>query len=274
MKQKKTNILKGFIGKLPLQPQKQDQEKISWLNEKILKHQEDQQVKSISLGKFNVFYKRPYELLHTYTEIFTNGIYLFHCATEAPFIIDCGSNIGMSVLNFKTQYPKAKVIAFEPDSNNFELLKKNIETNQLKNVELRQAAVWTQTGKISFEASATEASHISEREESGKQVDSQRLADLLSSVSEVHFMKIDIEGAEWQVIRDCAEELHKVQNLFLEYHGKANETQKLKDIFGILQRAGFSVYVQNAADNLRHPFVNKTTDTIYDVQLNLYCYKF
>jgi FkbM family methyltransferase len=180
----------------------------------------------------------------------------------------------MSVLNFKTQYPKAKVIAFEPDSNNFELLKKNIETNQLKNVELRQAAVWTQTGKISFEASATEASHISEREESGKQVDSQRLADLLSSVSEVHFMKIDIEGAEWQVIRDCAEELHKVQNLFLEYHGKANETQKLKDIFEILQKAGFSVYIQNAADNLRHPFVNKTTDTIYDVQLNLYCYKF
>jgi FkbM family methyltransferase len=270
---KKANILKGFIGKLPLQPQNQEAVKISWLNEKILKHQEDQQTKSILLGKYKFFFQRPYELLHTYSEIFTKGIYLFKCATDAPLIIDCGSNIGMSVLNFKTQYPKAKVIAFEPDSNNFELLKKNIEANHLADVTLHKAAVWTQNGKITFESNATEASHISEHKEGGNEVDSIRLADLLSSLPEIHFLKIDIEGAEWPVIRDCARELHKVQNLFLEYHGKANETYKLKDIFDILENAGFAVYVQNAADNLQYPFVNKTTDTIYDVQLNLYSYK-
>lgn len=273
MKQKKTNILKGIIGKLPLNRQKPDKKKINWLNEKILKHQEDKQVKSISLGKFKVFYQRPYELLHTYTEIFSNGIYQFQSSTEEPIIIDCGSNIGMSVLNFKSQYPKARILAFEPDTNNFELLKKNVEVNQLENIELHKAAIWIQTGKISFESNATEASHISENKGQGQEVDSQRLADLLSSLSVVHFLKIDIEGAEWQVIRDSAGELQKVQNLFLEYHGKAHETQKLKDIFEILERAGFAVYVQNAADNLSHPFVNKTTDTIYDVQLNLYCYK-
>jgi hypothetical protein len=75
------------------------------------------------------------------------------------------------------------------------------------------------------------------------------------------------------VIRDCAGDLRKVQNLFLEYHGKTNETRKLIEIFEILEKAGFAIYVQNAADNLQYPFVNKTTDTIYDVQLNLYCYK-
>jgi hypothetical protein len=124
MKQKKANILKGFIGKLPPHRQKGEQEKISWLNEKILKHQEDRQIKSISIGNFTVYYRRPYELLHTYTEIFTKGIYSFRCTTEAPLIIDCGSNIGMSILNFKTQYPKSRIIAFEPDNSNFEILKK------------------------------------------------------------------------------------------------------------------------------------------------------
>lgn len=270
---KKANILKGFIGKLPLHRQLLSNKKISWLNEKILKHQEDRQVKSITLGKFRVYYRRPYELLHTYTEIFSKGIYQFETLEEQPLIIDCGSNIGMSVLNFKTQYPKAKIIAFEPDTNNYELLKQNVTINRLENVELNKAAIWIETGKISFEANATEASHISEKNEGAQKVDSQRLADLLSSVSVVHFLKIDIEGAEWQVVRDCAGELHKVQNLFLEYHGKADDTQKLKDIIEILQRAGFAIYVQNAADNLHYPFINKTTDTIYDVQLNLYCYK-
>jgi hypothetical protein len=41
----------------------------------------------------------------------------------------------------------------------------------------------------------------------------------------------------------------------------------------ILDQAGFAVYVQNAADNLQRPFLTKTTNTIYDVQLNLFCYK-
>src|SRR6266487_3582389 len=49
-----------------------------------------------------------------YNETFKYNQYRFTADTSAPFILDCGSNIGVSVVYFKTLYPQAKIIAFEP----------------------------------------------------------------------------------------------------------------------------------------------------------------
>ena len=84
---------------------------------------------------------------------------------------------------------------------------------------------------------------------------------------------MDIEGAEYEVVKDCAPYLHKIENFFLEYHGKANETYKLNELLKIVEAAGFKVYIKMAADNLDQPFYQKDTGTIYDVQLNIFCYK-
>ena len=273
MKKVAANILKATVGKLPTLKQSPKFEDLSWYNIKVLKHQEDHLEKIFHFGLMPVHYRRPYELLHAFTEIFVRGIYRFRAATDAPLIIDCGANIGMSVLNFKRQYPKAKVIAFEPDHGNFQLLSKNVTANDLPHVTLKQAAVWTANGSISFSSEASEASHIAADGSGSQVVTAFRLADLLAAEERIDFLKIDIEGAEWPVIQDCAPVLGKVQHLFLEYHGKTSETYKLAGIMNILQDAGFSVYVQNAADALSKPFLNKTTNTIYDVQLNLYCFK-
>lgn len=268
-----SNIVRGILGRLAGSNKTGNANSIPWAKEKFIKHQDDTSVKSITLGNFVVAYKRPYELLHTYSEIFGNEIYRFTAADASPLIIDCGSNIGMSVLYFKQLYPDASIIAFEPDQSNFALLKKNIEVNKLQHIELNQSAVWTKNGTIFFEASESEASRISNSRDNAREVKSERLADLLSRQKKVDFLKIDIEGAEWEVIKDCAAFLTVVQHMFLEYHGKTNDTQRLNELLQIVRDKGFSVYIQNAADNLRHPFVNKTTSTPFDVQLNLYCYK-
>jgi FkbM family methyltransferase len=267
-----SNIAKGIWGRLTGKHRKDDGLGISWMQEKILKHQDDNSIKKIVLDNTTVYYKRPYELLHTWREIFGRQIYRFNTATDDPLIIDCGANIGISSMYFKKQFPASKLIAFEPDGNNFELLKKNL-AGDLQTCDLRQEAVWIENGTISFDASESEASRISEKNATGKPVKCIRLADLLSEFKSVDFIKIDIEGAEYEVIKDCASVLSRVQNMFLEYHGKTNETFKLNELLQIVRNNGFSVYVQNAADTLEHPFVNKTTATPYDVQLNLYCYK-
>jgi FkbM family methyltransferase len=262
------NIIKGALRKR----KPHNFRKIPWMREKILKHTEDRKVKHLKLGGFDIDYRRPYELLHTYRDIFENEIYRFTAVSKKPLIIDCGSNIGLSILYFKLVYPESKVIAFEPDAGNFELLQKNVGSNRLNDVELHYAAVWTIDGMISFESNASEASHISQ-EGNGQKVKAISLNKILSGVASVDFLKIDIEGAEWDVIRDCRGNLPKVKNLFLEYHGKVNDTRKLNDLLDILHETGFMVYVRNAADNLDHPFVEKRTNTPYDVQLNLFCYK-
>lgn len=203
-----------------------------------------------------------------------NEIYKFESATTNPVIIDCGANIGMSVIYFKLLYPTAFIEAFEPDAATFEILAKNCSVNNLSTVTLKKAAVWTHNDVISFSASESEASRVLEKSEPQEiTVTAVRLADVLQKHPNVDFLKMDIEGAEWSVVQDIVPELKRVQNFFLEYHGKSWETYKLNDIMGILKSSGFSVYIKNAADNLRHPFVEKTTNSLYDVQLNLFCYR-
>ena len=267
------NIVKGLVGRLRNGAAMKKSGELGWLQKKLLKNQDDQAVKLYAFKNFKVSYKRPYELLHTYEELFEKQLYLFQSQSAFPLIVDCGANIGLSTLYFKTAYPQARVIVFEPDASNFQLLSQNCMQNGLQQVELHQAAVWIENGFISFDAKETEGSRIAENSENGHHVKSIRLADLLESETKIDFLKIDIEGAEYEVLKDAAPQLYKVENFFLEYHGKANETYKLNEIFAILKEAGFAVYIKMAADNLHHPFVQKATGTIYDVQLNLFCYR-
>jgi FkbM family methyltransferase len=269
------NIVKGIIGKFKPKVTPTRFKDISWTVEKILKHEEDQHIKQkkLSIGLIN--YKRPYEVLHTYRELFCKEIYQFNCNTDTPIILDCGSNIGLSVLYFKTIYPKAKVWAFEPDAANFELLTKNIACNNLQNVIAEPAAVWIQDGTINFSGNGSEASRIDENntDSSIGAVPCIRLKNLLCKFESIDFLKMDIEGGEYKVITDCADELHRVNHFFLEYHGKTTDTHHLTELLEIVDKQGFQAYIRNAADALGHPFIQQQTNTQFDVQLNIFCYK-
>lgn len=267
------NIINGVLGKIRRKKNKGHFPAISWWQEKRLKHEEDRQKKILNIGTLKIIYKRPYEVLHTYRELFEDEIYNFSTDTSSPFIIDCGANIGMSVLYFKKLYPNATLVAFEPDNENFQLLKENTAANHLTNVELRQAAVWKENGTLSFSSAGTQDSQIvmNSNTTQAVQVKAERLADLLQH-RKVDFLKIDIEGAELDVLKDCEPQLTNVENLFVEYHGKASETEKLTQLLDILKKY-YKVYLKLAADNMEHPFVTKSTKGSFDVQLNIFCYK-
>lgn len=246
---------------------------LSWLREKILKHEEDQSLKTITLGDLRLTYRRPYEVLHTYKELFETEIYDFKADTSHPFIIDCGANIGLSVLYFKKRYPGASILAYEPDESNFGLLQQNVAQNHLQGVECRRKAVWINNNTLSFASDGSQGSKIADHD-TGKrqvQVQAERLADVLQT-QKVDFLKIDIEGAEVDVLKDCEPFLQNVQQLFVEYHGKAEESEKLSQLLQIV-KGQFKVYIKMAADHLDHPFVSKSTGHSFDVQLNIFCYR-
>src|SRR5882762_457790 len=54
----------------------------------------------IALMGFKVSYFEPKQLRHLFRELFEKGTYLFHTDSSQPLILDCGSNIGMSILFF------------------------------------------------------------------------------------------------------------------------------------------------------------------------------
>jgi len=99
-----------------------------------------------------------------------------------------------------------------------------------------------------------------------------RLKEFLNK--KVDFLKIDIEGAEYAVLKDIAGDLHRVQNMFLEYHGTFSQNGELGEIIKIIDEAGFNFYIKEAAPIYLTPFYRtKNPNTVYDVQLNLFCFR-
>jgi FkbM family methyltransferase len=268
-----TNILKGIGKRWSKKTGHNNQHRLGWFEEKILKHKDDQLPKQHHFSQFVLNYIRPYEVIKTYKEIFGTEIYQFSTSTKNPVILDCGANIGISTLYFAINYPTSTIYAFEPDKSIFNILSKNIKDNKLTNVVAYNDAIWTTDCTLSFSNKGSEASQIDMTGISSTKVNAIKFSHFLSKLEHIDFVKMDIEGAEFEVIQDCANYLHKIEHLFLEYHGTCSETEKLNSLLEIVKNAGFKVYIKMAADDLAKPFMEKNTGTPFDVQLNIFCYK-
>jgi FkbM family methyltransferase len=187
-----------------------------------------------------------------------------------PEIIDCGANIGLSVIYLKQLFPDAKIIAFEPDGRNFDLLKRNVESFNLSDVEVRKEAVWIANGPVSFMSSGSMDSRIDNQPNTANPpVPGVRLKEYLNK--KIDFLKIDIEGAEYQVLMDIGEDLKNAKNVFIEFHCLYEQLKELKEIFELLENNGFTYYIKEAYPIFQHPFIqNKDAQVPFDVQLNIF----
>ena len=208
---------------------------------------------------------------YTYKEIFFRETYAFNADSPAPRIIDGGANIGLSVLYFKTRWPDAQVVAFEPDENVFRVLQANVESFRLSDVTLVNAALWNEETTLEFFAQGADAGRLypPQQDSQTQQVTAQRLTRYLSEP--VDMLKLDIEGAEVDVILDCADQLHHVKNLLIEYHSFDSEPQRLDELLRLLREVGFRVqlHTQFAA---RQPLVLQELQLGMDLQINVFAY--
>lgn len=220
-----------------------------------------------------VLVNSPFWYLHGLKEIFIDRTYAFHSDTFTPRIIDCGANIGLSILFFKSIYPEARIIAFEPDADIFRILNQNLSNFYLTDVEVINKAVWMNNKGVRFHQDGGVGGSIDLHEDaefSQAITPSARLKDFLAEP--VDFLKIDIEGAETTVLEDCAEDLHSVRQLFIEYHSHPETAQTLDKILLILRKNGFRYYIKEAWENMKHPFLEKR-GIYYDLQLNIFAYR-
>lgn len=65
-------------------------------------------------------------------------------------IVDVGANIGTYVLNFR-RITAAHIVAFEPNPESYALLARNVNANELENVELRNVACGSSSGTLTFQ---------------------------------------------------------------------------------------------------------------------------
>ena len=236
---------------------------------KILKHLPGGKLRKWRIGGKQLLFNSPEELIHGLKEIFVDKIYEQTLPPNA-YILDCGANIGLSVIYFKRICPSAHIIAFEPDPLNFEILNYNLRSFQLDKVEVNQAAIWKEKTRLTFSSTGSMGSSLSTTDPSGIEVPTVRLKDLL--VRPVDFLKLDIEGAEYEVIRDAADALAFVKTMFVEYHGRFDQNQELLEILAIIQKAGFRFYLREASPVYPVPFKQERKGQLpFDVQLNIFC---
>ena len=174
--------------------------------------------------------------------------YYFKTDNSEPVIIDCGSNFGLSLFYYKKIYPNSKIICFEPLSSMREILKSNIDNNQWSNIRLEPYALWKEDCTMVFKVPLDDfmAGSLTER----------RLNDNINFIEEnvkcttlskylnqkVDFLKIDIEGAELDVLIEAKEFLKNVNYLFCEYHHSL-ESPNLGKIISILEEVGFDINI-------------------------------
>jgi FkbM family methyltransferase len=219
-----------------------------------------------------LFYTSPYWLLHSIQEIFIEKTYNFtNRKNDELYIIDCGSNIGLGPIFWNRLYPNAKILCFEPDPNIFKLLLENTRHIKKDSIKYENKAVWISEKNISFEADGNLGGKISDKT-SNQLVETVRLKDVLNQ--NVDFLKIDIEGAEFDVLKDCQDNLSFVKNIFIEYHSNPLEPQILSNLLRIIADAGFRYYIKEAWVNRQQPYIEKSLNqSVYDLQLNIFGYR-
>lgn len=248
--------------------------KISESDKFILSNKPSFETGVINIDNIVFSYSDAKGFLHSIDEIFGEEVYKFKSNTNNPLIIDCGANVGLSVYYFMQQYPGANIIAFEADVNIFKLLQSNVRQFENRDkIELNNQAVWTQDTELDFFLEGSLAGSLSLDFANKNQKQRVRAVDLKKYLNQkVDFLKIDIEGAENELIFHIGDSLKNVQNLFLEYHGLVGSSQNLGDILNLLRDQGFEYYIRLAAETLVHPFC-KEIPTKFNQQLNIFCYR-
>jgi len=169
----------------------------------------------------------------------------FIAVSDHPLIVDCGANIGFSVLNYKRKHPKSKIIAFEADPLFLPLLRRNLEHNGAGDVEIVEAAVWIKDGQAKWYSEGINGSRLAETE-MDPGCPTVRTVDLAAYLGEpIDMLKLDIEGAEYDVIMHLGNRLANVRNLCVECHLDQRKIKPFGKLLELLSTEGFNISINS-----------------------------
>lgn len=144
-------------------------------------------------------------------------------AGRRPLIVDAGANIGASPIFFLSDIAKARIVAIEPDRENFDLLVKNTEG---LDVECIHGAVHAKSGRARLVnvgeghwGYRTEV--LGGEEDGGDSIACVTINDIYAANAVGYFpfiAKIDIEGGERDLFSANTEWVAKTPLLIIELH--------------------------------------------------------
>ena len=194
---------------------------------------------------------------------------------EGDIVIDIGAHIGLyTIISSKRVGAQGKVVAIEADPENFEMLNSNIKLNQLTNVIPLNYAVFSKETKIKLYLPEVESGFTKYKtimpnwintQEKFVEVNANTLDYLLQlnqiRQEEVNWIKIDVEGAEFEVLKGATNVLSKSKDiaLLIEVHGLDN----YRPILEFLRLYNFKIEFEKTYESgEKHIILRKSGSTI------------
>lgn len=145
------------------------------------------------------------------------------CPKDGDVFIDIGAHIGRyTIIGSKRIGANGKVVAIEPHPDNFEMLNRNIRLNRLTNVTTLNSAVYDKEMRVKLYlgdelGGSSGHSLIANAGEKFVEVNANTVDYLLQSlgIREVNWIKIDVEGAEFEVLKGAHNVLANSKDLVL-----------------------------------------------------------
>jgi len=174
------------------------------------------------LGYTIQFYNYP-ELINLFEEIYIFETYK-PSYPKPETIIDCGGNIGLTILYYKQYFPACRVLAFEPDTSNFSLLKQNLTSNNIKGVAFFNTALSDQEREMILYKNIESSNSLTSRLiktpyfEESEIVFTEKLSDHINGA--ISILKIDVEGSEVSIINNLihSQKLMLIKEMIIEFH--------------------------------------------------------
>src|SRR5919107_1149702 len=153
---------------------------------------------------------------------------------QGDVVVDIGAHMGRyTIIGAKRVGTKGKIVAIEANPSNFEMLNRNIKLNRLTNIISLNNAVYSKETKIKLYLPGEElgdtiyntiVSDRAKNEDKFVEVSANTLDYLLQlkGITDVNWVKIDVEGAEFEVLKGANKILSDSKDiaLLIEVHGK------------------------------------------------------
>ena len=186
----------------------------------------------------------------TASDIFVNEPYRSPRPIESASIrriVDVGANVGYSVLYWAAHFPDARIDAFEPHPVHLDWLRQTISLNHLTDsVTVHAAAAGTTNGRAELIDCSVASAVV------GRESDSEVVADGVIPIEVVDFfqvigdtpidlLKLDCEGAEFDLLMDKRFDRLDVRNLVMEWHESSVHPSAERDLSSRLLELGWDV---------------------------------
>lgn len=186
-----------------------------------------------------------FKLLSIISEIYHKKIYDTKEIKTCEYICDVGAHIGLFTLRISKQTPSSKIIAIEANPTNFKFLLKNVLINGLKDRVMglnvaagqRKEKAILRLCKLSRGDSSIKKWHNAGSAGS-LMVDVLPLDHILLNVKSCDLIKIDVEGAETEVLGGLEKQYAKVNRLIMEVH---ISVVNINEIYEWLHNHGFMI---------------------------------